>query len=250
MPHYIADMPWTEVAELAERTPLILVPSGATEAHGPHLPLDTDMIVARGSCRRTADRLEQLGIECAIAPPLVLGVTRFGMPFAGNISLDEDTLYGIIDGVCRSLATHGFTQIVISNHHLEPAHFNTIKQAVADINEAGIADVAAPDIRIERWASMLSEEFRAGARHGGSYETSLVMAERPDLVRHEARMQLEPLYIDLPDRIHNHGATTFKEAGSPLAYFGDPASASVEEGEQLFAALVDMLVTTADELSG
>ncbi len=250
MTYYIAEMPWLEVADLARRTSVVLVPSGATEAHGPHLPLETDVIIAQGSSRRASDLLAQQGIECAIAPPLYLGVTNFGMPFAGTISLDPETLYAIVTAVCRSLSTHGFKHIVFSNHHLEPAHFNTIAEAVADFSASGLGQAAAPDVRVDRWAATLSEEFRAGARHAGSYETSLVMAERPDLVRNEERLKLPPLFIDLPDRIMNHGARTFKEAGSDLAYFGDPASASIEEGQQLFAALAQMLATTVDEITG
>ena len=245
---YLAEMTWTEVAELARQTSVALVPTGATEAHGPHLPLETDVMIAQGSCRRAAALLAQEGIPVVIAPPFSYGVTNFGMPFAGTITIPAETLTQLVVGVCQSLATHGFTHIVFSNHHLEPAHFAAIKEGARQVTEAGIARVAVPDVRDERWAATLSEEFRAGARHAGAYETSLVMAERPDLVREEVRQQLAPVWIDLPERIREHGARTFQEAGSDMAYFGDPAQASVEEGEQLFQALAAMLVTTVKEL--
>jgi creatinine amidohydrolase len=150
--------------------------------------------------------------------------------------------------VCRSLAAHGFRHIVFSNHHLEPAHFAAIKEGARQVTESGEARVAVPDVRDARWAATLTEEFRAGSRHAGSYETSLVMAERIDLVREEERRNLTPVWLDLPDRIRNHGARTFKEAGSRWAYFGDPAQASLEEGEQIFNALAQMIATTANEL--
>jgi len=244
----LADMPWTEVEALARRTSLALVPTGATEAHGPHLPLATDVIIAQGSCRRAAELLAAEGIECAIAPPFFYGVTNFGMPFAGTVTIPAETLTQLVVAVCRSLAGHGFRHIVFSNHHLEPAHFAAIKQGARLVTDSGEAQVAVPDVREERWAATLTEEFRAGARHAGSYETSLVMAERPELVREEKRGALQPVWIDLPDRIRNHGARTFKEAGSQWAYFGDPARASAEEGEQIFAALAKMIATTAKEL--
>jgi len=66
-------------------------------------------------------------------------------------------------------------------------------------------------------------------------------------VRDAIRAALSPVWIDLPRKIRE-GARSFKEAGSEHAYFGNPAVASVEEGERLFAALVDMLVTTVKEL--
>jgi creatinine amidohydrolase len=241
-------MSWPEVAELARRTQVVLVPAGATEAHGPHLPLETDVIIAQGSCRRAAQLLAVDGIECAIAPPFYYGVTDFGMPFAGTVSIPVETLTELVTAVCQSLATHGFTRIVFSNHHLEPAHFEAIKEGARRITESQVARVAVPDVRSKRWAATLSEEFRAGARHAGSYETSLVMADRPELVREDKRKALTPIWIDLPDRILNHGAHTFKGAGSEWAYFGDPIKASVAEGQMLFDALAGMIATTVKEL--
>lgn len=248
--NYLAEMTWPEVAGLVRRTPVALVPTGATEAHGPHLPLETDVIIAQGSCRRAAELLAAQGIECAIAPPLYYGVTNFGMPFAGTITIPADTLTQLVEAIGRSLADHGFKIIVFSNHHLEPAHFAAIKEGARRVTDSGVAKAAVPDVRSERWSATLSEEFRAGARHAGSYETSLVMADRPDLVREEERRDLPPLWIDLPDRIVNHGARTFKEAGSERAYFGDPARASTSEGQQLFEALAQMIATTVTELTG
>jgi creatinine amidohydrolase len=246
--NFLAEMDWLGVAELAERTSVALIPTGATEAHGPHLPLETDVIIAQGSCRRAAEILAASGRECAIAPPFYYGVTNFGMPFAGTVTIPAETLRQLVAAVCQSLATHGFKHIVFSNHHLEPAHFAAIKAGAAQITDSSVARVAVPDVRDIRWAKTLSEEFRAGSRHAGSYETSLVMAARPDLVRDEKRQTLAPVWIDLPDRIRNHGARTFQEAGSEWAYFGDPASASVEEGERLYEALGQMIATAVEEL--
>jgi creatinine amidohydrolase len=245
--HYLAEMTWPEVSELAQRTPVALIPTGATEAHGPHLPLETDVIIAQGSCRRAAELLAVEGIECAIAPPFYYGVTNFGMPFAGTLTIPAETLTQLVVAVCQSLATHGFTCLIFSNHHLEPAHIDAIKEGARRVTQAGQARVAVPDVRDEQWAATLTREFRAGARHAGAYETSLVLAERPDLVREEQRQHLAPVWIDLPDQIHNHGARTFKEAGSEWGYFGDPAKASAEEGQMIFEALARMLTATVKE---
>lgn len=246
--HYLAEMTWPQVAALAQRTTIALIPTGATEAHGPHLPLETDVIIAQESCRRAALQLADEGIECVIAPPFYYGVTNFGLPFAGTVTIAPETLMGLVTAVCQSLAQHGFSHIVFSNHHLEPAHFAAIKQAAQQVTDSSVAKVAVPDVRDERWAATLTAEFRAGARHAGSYETSLIMAARPDLVREAERVGLTAVWIDLPDRIHNHGARTFKEAGSDWAYFGDPAQASQEEGDMIFQALANMIATSVKEL--
>ena len=245
--NYLAEMTWPEVAVVAKRTPVALVPTGATEAHGPHLPLATDVIIAQESCRRAAHHLAADGIECVIAPPFYYGVTNFGMPFAGTVTIPVETLTQLVTAVCQSLAQHGFKHIVFSNHHLEPAHFAAIKEGARQVVESGVARVAVPDVRDERWANTLTDEFRAGARHAGAYETSLVMAADPDLVREEKRRELEPVWINLPGSI-GEGARTFKEAGSEWAYFGDPAQASVDEGEMIFEALAQMIAVSVKDL--
>jgi creatinine amidohydrolase len=247
--YFLGQMTWPEVAALAERTTLALVPMGATEAHGPHLPLETDVIIALGACRRAADLLAEGGIECAIAPPFVYAVTNFGLPFAGTITIPAETLTNLVVAVGRSLAGHGFGHIVFANHHLEPANFAAIQAGVARLNVGGMVQAVAPDVRQERWASTLTEEFRTGARHAGSYETSLILAERPDLVREEERQGLAPVWIDLPACIRR-GAHTFADAGAEMAYVGDPAGATVEEGQAIFAALAQMTATAALELLG
>lgn len=88
--------------------------------------------------------------------------------------------------------------------------------------------------------SALSDEFRAGARHAGSYETSIVMAAQPGYATPVALDQLPPVWIDLPARLRE-GARTFAEAGAALGYFGDPASASHAEGERMLAALAEIV---------
>jgi creatinine amidohydrolase len=103
-----------------------------------------------------------------------------------------------------------------------------------------------PDKRRRRWAATLSEEFRRGDCHAGSYETSLVMAARPELVREEIRQQLERVPISIAEKI-KEGARTFTEAGGTQAYFGDPRAASREEGEAMYEALSDMIVTAVIE---
>ncbi|MBI3912662.1 MAG: ABC transporter substrate-binding protein [Chloroflexi bacterium] len=180
--YFLADMTWVEVAALARQTNVALVPTGATEAHGPHLPLSTDVIIALGACRRAAERLAAENILCAITPPFSYAVTNFArsVPFARTITIPAETQSQLVYSVCESLAAHGFNRIVFSNHHLEPANFDAIKAGARRATDAGIARVAVPDVRAPRWASMLTEEFRAGSRHAGSYETSLVMADRAD----------------------------------------------------------------------
>jgi creatinine amidohydrolase len=128
---------------------------------------------------------------------------------------------------------------------------NAIAEAVKLIEVAARAErnksladvrVSFPDKRLEPWASLLSDEFQAGMRHAGAYETSLMLAAAPDRVRSEMLVGLEPVLVDLPAQLRA-GAKTFAEAGGTNGYFGDPASATAAEGERLFGVLARMILT-------
>ena len=93
----------------------------------------------------------------------------------------------------------------------------------------------------KKWARTLSAEFKSGACHAGRYETSIMMAAAPELVQDALRTRLAPVPISLSEKL-KAGVTTFEDMGLELAYAGDPASASTEEGEQLIQRLGEMVV--------
>jgi creatinine amidohydrolase len=155
----------------------------------------------------------------------------------------------VIRDVCVSLYRQGARLVVIANSHLEPEHIASINDAIEQVkNETGNM-VAFPDKRRRRWAQTLNDEFRRGGCHAGSYETSLVMASRPELVRDDIRKELERVPISIAEKIRE-GARSFNEAGGSEAYFGDPRSATQQEGNTLFEALSDMLVSAVMESLG
>jgi len=225
---------------------VVILPVGSTEAHGPHLPLATDVIISEEMSLRAADKLTAQGIETMVLPAISYSVTDFSNDFAGTISIRKETAAAVIRDICDSLYKQGARLIAIANSHLEPEHIASINGAIEKVREETGRPVAFPDKRRRRWAATLSEEFRRGDCHAGSYETSLVMAARPELVRDEIRRQLERVPISIAEKIRE-GARTFTEAGGAEGYFGDPRAASREEGEAMYEALSDMIVTSVIE---
>lgn len=243
----LGELTWIEARDILRETRLAILPAGATEAHGPHLPLETDVIIAVHAAEQAAHRLHAEGIGCLVLPPLPYGITFVGRPFAGTITLQPDTLAAVTRDVCLGAAEHGIRGIVVMSAHLEPIHLATLKRVAQEVEAGGQVKVRVPDCRDPEWAQRLTPEFQAGARHAGAYETSLVLAVRPGLVREDQMQALPPVWVDLPKAIAN-GARTFAEAGSELAYFGDPTKASVEEGEVCYDGLAYMLVETCKQL--
>jgi creatinine amidohydrolase len=240
------NLTWKEAGERLARGLVVILPVGSTEAHGPHLPLATDVIISEEMSRRAAARLGAQGIEAMALPAIAYSVTDFSSDFSGSISIRKETAAALIRDVCVSLYNQGARLVVVANSHLEPSHVESINEAIAQVRRETGREVAFPDKRRRRWAMTLTEEFRRGDCHAGSYETSLVMAARPELVREEVRKALDRVPISIADKIRE-GARTFTEAGGREAYFGDPASASAEEGEASFEALSDMIVAAVLE---
>jgi creatinine amidohydrolase len=242
---FFSELTWTEARDARDRRPIVLLPVGSTEAHGPHLPLGTDTILSEELARRAAAALEKDGAEVLIAPAIAYSLTDYAGEFTGTISVAAETAARLVSDICCSLLGQGFARISLVNSHLEPAHVGSLRDACRRVTERTGRVVAFPDQTERRWARTLSEEYKRGACHAGSYETSLVLASRPDLVRDE-RAQLAPLAIDLVKAM-KEGVRTFGEAGASQAYFGDPAAATRAEGDDLYARLVAMVVATVRE---
>jgi creatinine amidohydrolase len=237
---------WKGAAEAFKHGVVLILPIGSTEAHGPHLPLATDVIISVEMSRRAAEKLKARGIEALVLPPLAYSVTDFSSDFPGTISIKKETAAALIRDICVSLYSQGAKLVAIANSHLEPEHVASINEAIDAVKKETGRAVGFPDKRSRRWAETLTEEFRRGDCHAGSYETSLVMAARPELVHEQLRRQLERVPISIAERIRE-GARSFTEAGGTQAYFGDPRAASREEGEASYDALSNMIVIAVEE---
>lgn len=237
---YWEEHSWKDIDK--QKPKVVLLPVGSVEAHGPHLPLATDTIISGEVARRAALELEQKGTHTLILPPLQYVVTDFSRDFSGTISIRKESFQNILKDIATSLQQQSISLLCIVNSHLEPAHINAIHEAVAAIQ--GIR-VIFPDKTRKPWASLLTPEFKQGACHAGSYETSLILAAREELVRSE-RVNLRQNPVNLA-KLMTQGVTNFREAGAPEAYFGDPAAASHEEGEQTYQILTRMIVETVLE---
>jgi creatinine amidohydrolase len=239
-PLTLEDMTWPEARDALALKPVGLLPIGAIEAHGPHLPLNTDIIIARAFAQRGAAILNRAGVPTLILPPVSYSVSFAGSCFPGTIPVTSESLAMYLTDVLEYVAGQGLRAICICNAHLEPRHVETLEHMVHSVANNAPIPVVFPDKRSPEWAKHLGDEFQRGARHAGQYETSIVLAAAPESVRRTHLEELEPVWIDLPEAIRS-GARDFREAGSELGYFGDPAAASAEHGRQLIDELGRMV---------
>lgn len=238
----LAAMTWEEARDAAGPASAAILPVGAIEAHGPHLPLETDVIIAEAMARAGATRLATRGVRAVVLPSLSYTTAGFARGFAGTLSLRPETVTATVVDIAAGLLHHGFPLLAIANAHLDPAHLASLDAAATAIRGDLGMRVAFPNLATRPWALRLGDEFRSGACHAGRFETSIVLAERPLLVR-EAVMTGLPANPASLSRAIREGKRTFEEAGGHRAYFGYPAEATAEEGR----ATIEELGAILDE---
>lgn len=240
--HALAAMTWTDVRALSPGRVIAILPTGAIEAHGPHLPLGTDIVIAEAMARAGAERLSARAFDVLIAPTLPVAPAPFAAAFAGTIHTPAEATTMMVMGVARSLASHGVRVTAVANAHHDPAHVDALRAAVENVAKDGGASLVFPDLTRRRWAEKLTPEFRSGACHAGRYEGSVVLAEQPESVNTIVMQTLAPNPRSLVDAIRM-GQSTFADAGGRDAYFGFPADATADEGRYI----VEMLGAILEE---
>ncbi|MFW6090363.1 MAG: mycofactocin biosynthesis peptidyl-dipeptidase MftE [Actinomycetota bacterium] len=204
---------WPEVPE----RPLVLVPVGSVEQHGPHLPLDTDAVVAEGVVARVA---QLLGDEHVfVAPALAYGASGEHQMFAGTSSIGTDALRLLVVELVRSMSTWAGS-IVLGNGH--GGNVTALAGAVAQLLDEG-HDVA--------WVPCTPDGADA---HAGYAETSLMLHLRPRAVRLDRAEpgNTAPLE-ELWPALHRDGVAAVSANG----VLGDPSGASAGAGARLLEAV-------------
>src|SRR5438046_3008375 len=107
-PPLARELPWTEVKRLAAAGAVALLPIGSTEAHGPHLPLATDVLIAEAVAGRVAARLAEQGRPSLIFPAVAYSLTDFARPFPGTVSVGADAARAFLADVLAALALTPF----------------------------------------------------------------------------------------------------------------------------------------------
>ncbi|WP_371346747.1 creatininase [Ancylobacter sp. IITR112] len=185
------ELSWPEfAAKMAAGVPVFL-PLGSTEQHGPHLPLNVDVVLPTGVCERVAREVGGL-----VAPTVAYGCKSMprsggGEQFPGTLSVDAHTFALVLRDVIRNLARQGVRRLVVVNGHYENLwpSVEGLDLARREIARDGITDFTV--MRLEYWdfaqRATLESLFPAGfpgieLEHASLLETSLMLVLRPDLV--------------------------------------------------------------------
>ncbi|MGW6696792.1 mycofactocin biosynthesis peptidyl-dipeptidase MftE [Nocardia sp. NPDC055049] len=216
---FVAHLTSPEAGVRAAEGVILVIPLGATEQHGPHLPLSTDSDIASAVSRRAAAERTDL----LIAPAVSYGASGEHAGFAGTLSIGQAALELLVVELCRS-ATDTFSRIVLVNGH--GGNVEALRRAVALLRSES------RDVR-------LFSPGYGGDPHAGRTETSIQLALRPDRVRAELAEpgDRRPLAELLP--LLRMGGV---RAASPNGILGDPTGSSAEEGAGLLTIATTALL--------
>lgn len=252
-PATLPEMSGQDVQEALKRTKVILIPVGAIEDHGPHLPLATDCMEGREICRRSAQKLEQMGCPVVVGPVVPFGTSSFHMAFPGTISITSRTLTTLLHEIAMSLYQGGFRDFVLVHGH--DGNLPSMMVAAQEIVDAK------PDTRAQvlNWLAPLSKVYTTiqtstkGEGHGGEGETSRLMVTHPELVHpHRGCAHHIPREImrkvQGPDHVKAGGPIFFGTRSyrdyTPYGHIGDPGLAKPETGEKGYKVITDWIAET------
>jgi creatinine amidohydrolase len=235
--HLFNELTRERLNELAPEA-LVVLPVGATEQHGPHLPVGTDHFaverVARQAARAASER-----ITAVVTPTLPFGSSEHHLQFGGTLSFSTETYYRVLVELVESLVTDGFRQIFILNGH--GGNSELIQLAARDVALRRAVSVAAAPYWTIAWDELVAAGIHKGGRmpgHAGRFETSLILADRPELVveprpHRDLPEGIAELRVSTPFRAEHHGFWTDIDG-----YTDSPDLGTAEIGNRSFDAII------------
>ncbi len=249
MTRNLAQLSWTDIRDLDKTNACVVLPVGAIEQHGPHLPVLTDTLLVERELEMALERLPA-SAEVWRLPALNYGKSNEHDGYPGTFSLSAATLMSAVRDIARGVKLAGFTRLVLLNSHG---------------GNRAVLDLMARELRVEFGLLVFSVfppalapdpietitlEKRFGI-HAGDWETSVVLALEPGLVRLD---RLNAAFPDVPE-----GTVTLTASAAQVGWltrdwsasgtFGDATVASAEKGRTRLAVMVDRLAVVLEEIA-
>lgn len=248
MTRHLAHLSWTNIRDLDKAEGVVILPVGATEQHGPHLPTVTDTLQVTRVLEAALENLPD-SVSAWTLPALPYGKSLEHLSFPGTISLSGATLGAVVMDIAKSVRRAGFRRFALLNGHG---------------GNVGVLDAAARDIRAETglmsfcvgpsyWLQAPFEVSEPEARYGihaGELETSLMLALEPSLVHMDRAVKQFPEFPE--GELHLFGAAAaawLTDDWSASGVFGDATLGTAEKGEALLEHAATRLANLITEIS-
>ena len=243
------ELTWIEMREAINIQPVVLLPFGTVEDHGPHLPLNTDNVIVEAICLEAAQRVPG---EMLVMPVLAYGLDEHHMDFPGTVTVDIQTLLAFLADVAMSPARHGFSRVLIVNGHGSNASVAELAARRVVLQTGIVCGAMSPNAAIDPTLAepTLSDQRRSrpgGIAHAGEYETAMMLHLRPDLVQMDkAVREIGQLKLEYFNWDHAEPSVlSWQDWWSRMSesgVCGDPTVATAEFGHALFETTVQNFV--------
>lgn len=251
-PHrFLPYLSWTDVAALPDReNTVIVLPVGAIEQHGPHLPCSVDSVISSGVMGRALSRLPK-EIRAFGLPPITYGKSDEHLHFPGTLTLTGPTLLAMVIEIGESVYRSGFRKLLLANGH--GGQPQVLEMAARELRLRHGDFVIVP-FHVSRVANSsgkyISEKEKSQAMHAGHSETALMMALAPETVHMErAVANYPPVFPSKTLSADGRPACawTARDFGSS-GVIGDPFGATPEQGEDILNTLAASWVQAISDL--
>ncbi len=243
---------WKDLAECEKKSCIVLMPLGATEQHGHHLPLGTDAMFTEEVARRIGEEIEP-DIPLLMLPTLYLGLSVEHMQYPGTITLAADTYYHVLMDVGKSLAQHGFTKLLLlcghgGNSGLAGTAMFTLRAECG--MQVAMVDISRIITAEDRPVGTTTPEEEDS--HGGEMETAMILAAQPGCVQMERAQITKPEKFMQNEVLRHTGPVGLGWLASDLAgagSCGNPLHATAEQGNQMLNHITGIACAAIRELN-
>lgn len=238
-----------QVSDMLSSTSVLVLPVGAIEQHGPHLPLNTDLVVADAVARAAVGRVGDT-LDCWLLPSLAVSKSNEHAWSAGTLWLSARTLLSVLEDIGRSVATTPARKLVFVNGHGGNSSLLAVANRELRLKYGLQTFLAHPHMPADQGGTSASAELGMGV-HGGDDETSVMLHLRPDLVDMSLAVRRVPEKLATNKHVRFGGSVSFGWLSNDFhadGHIGDPTRATAERGRVLFDGAVDNLCAALGEI--
>jgi creatinine amidohydrolase len=236
---------WEEMNDAIAAQKVVVLPTGSTEQHGPHLPLDVDAFLVESVClelgRRAADRV-------LVLPTVAFGLNRHHFDFPGTIHVEPEVFIALCFNITKSVAYHGFEKILIVNGHGSNTPLvDLVARKTVLATSSLCAAVNYYSLGVEAFSRVKETPVMA---HADEFETSLYLHLAPERVRKDravADNDLAGKYMSSDSTSPYVRFNDYWGRWTKVGVHGDPTAATAEKGKIIWEAVLSGLTELVDE---
>lgn len=236
------DLHWSQITTRLDQRSVLIQPMGAIEQHGPHLPINTDQVIADAVSRAVVERFGE-EVDLWLLPTMAYTKSNEHALFPGSVWMSAETMLRVLNDLGRCVALLPTKRLVFLNAHGGNTGLLNVANRELRLEHGLMTFLAHPGVPPDQGGASHADELGMGV-HGGVDETSIMLHLRPDLVDMSAATRNIPDGLAGNDHVRFGGRVSFGWLSSDFGaegHIGDPTLANAELGKELFDGSVRLL---------